>query len=116
MDDTLEVSRGPVPIDFLRTLRRNRDIVVICGNWKVLVTHVPDWWEFISTMGPDHVSKDYPGHKMSLLRELKTYLPGKRGYIMVGNKYIGNPQVADDVAARQAGWTFLVAEEWQRLL
>lgn len=57
VDDTLEVSNGPVTVSALRELVAQGHIVGLCGNWAVFVRAVADWQRLISFLGPLGISK-----------------------------------------------------------
>lgn len=107
VDETLEVSGGPVTLQAVADLRSEGHVTGICGNWAVMC-HVPRWHLICSFVGPAHNACECgrPYAKADFLRQLMTYMPGER-YIMVGN----DPEVfgaSDDKnAAEAAGWAFL---------
>ena len=43
VDDTLEVSNGPVKLADLVKLREAGHIVGLCGNWAMVTQHRPGW-------------------------------------------------------------------------
>ena len=43
VDETLEVSNGPVQLFDLVKLREYGHIVGLCGNWAMVTRHCPDW-------------------------------------------------------------------------
>lgn len=57
VDETLEVSNGPVSVAALRALREQGHIVGLCGNWAVFVRALPDWHRIVSFIGPLQLSK-----------------------------------------------------------
>jgi len=42
VDETLEVSKGPVKLFDLVKLRAHGHIVGLCGNWAMVTLHCPD--------------------------------------------------------------------------
>ena len=101
VDDTLDVSNGPVPVAALRALCEAGHIVGLCGNWAVLVRAVPDWHRLVSFVGPLGLSK------ADFLTELRLHVAAG-GYVMVGNDpATGRGASADREAAEQAGWQFI---------
>jgi hypothetical protein len=101
VDDTLEVSEGPVAVSALRTLVEEGHVVGLCGNWAVFVHAVPDWHRVVSFLGPFAVTK------ASFLVQLRLHAPAS-DYIMVGNDpATGRGNSADRAAAEQAGWRFI---------
>ena len=100
VDDTLEVSGGPIDIKSIHELKPLGDIVGLNGNWAVVVQSVPAWHRIFSFIGPMEMSKDI------FLKQLRTYIPAE-DYIMVGN-IIGVSGASDDQgAADRAGWRFI---------
>jgi hypothetical protein len=100
VDDTLEVSRGPITIASIRDLRAQGHIVGLNGNWAVAVQTVTMWHRLFSFIGPMEMSKD------TFLNQLKTHVRAE-DYVMVGN-IIGISGGSDDQgAANLAGWRFI---------
>ena len=100
VDDTLEVSGGPVKVKSIADLRPAGDVVGLNGNWAVAVQRVPLWHRIFSFIGTMEMSKDV------FLRQLKTYIRAD-DYIMVGN-ILGVSGASDDQgAASLAGWRFI---------
>jgi hypothetical protein len=101
VDDTLEVSSGPVSVGTLRNLVKQGHIVGLCGNWAVFVRAVPDWHRIVSFLGPFSVSK------AEFLVQLGLHVPAGE-YVMVGNDpETGWGSSADRAAAQEAGWRFI---------
>jgi hypothetical protein len=100
VDDTLEVSGGPISIVSVGSLKPQGHIVGLNGNWAVVVQTVPLWHRIFSFVGPMEMSKD------TFLNQLKTYIPAD-DYVMVGN-IKGISGASDDAgAASLAGWRFI---------
>lgn len=101
VDETLEVSNGPIPVAALRTLREEGHIVGLCGNWAVFVRAVPEWHRIVSFVGPLQLSK------ADFLGQLRLYVRAGE-YVMVGNDpATGWGSSADREAAEEAGWQFI---------
>lgn len=100
VDETLEVSGGPVSLAAVALCAAEGNIVGICGNWAVLCQRYPGWHRLFSFIG----TMDIP--KAAFLRQIRTYIPAKE-YVMVGNDptYFGKSQ--DRAAAEAAGWRFI---------
>ena len=106
VDDTLEVSEGPVTVASLRELVNRGEIVGLCGNWAVFVRAVPEWHRLISFLGPLGLSK------AEFLIQLRTYVPA-REYVMVGNDPdTGVGASPDREAARDAGFRFVLERDF----
>jgi hypothetical protein len=100
VDETLEVSKGPVKLADLVTLRQHGHIVGLCGNWAMVTLHCPDWHHICSFVGPCGIEKH------DFLRQLQQYIPA-HDYVMVGN-ILGLSGASDDRgAAERAGWRFI---------
>ena len=106
VDDTLEVSNGPVTVAALRDLVERGQIVGLCGNWAVLVRAIGDWQRFVSFLGPLGLTK------AEFLTQLKLYIPAA-DYVMVGNDpSTGNGSSPDRSAADAAGWRFVLERDF----
>jgi hypothetical protein len=77
VDETLEVSAGPIQITKLRELAKEH-IVGLCGNWALFVKSVGDWHTFISFVGPMEMTKE------AFLEQLATHVKAD-SYFMVGS-------------------------------
>lgn len=107
VDDTLEVSNGPVKLADLAALHERGQIVGLCGNWAVVTLHYPGWHRICSFLGPCGIEKH------DFLRELRQYIPGE-DYVMVGN-VVGVSGASDDRgAAERAGWRFIRESEFAK--
>jgi hypothetical protein len=107
VDDTLEISDGPVPLAALRQLREEGHIVGLCGNWALFVRKVPAWHRLVSFLGPIQFSS-----KADFLGQLRMYITAS-DYILVGNDPVtGWGSSADREAAELAGWRFLREAEF----
>ena len=91
VDETLEVSGGPIPIAALRDLAALGHIVGLCGNWACLTHQIPDWASFISFIGPMEMTK------AAFLRQLKSFIRADE-HVMVGNIF-GVSGASDDKGA-----------------
>jgi len=101
VDETLEVSNGPVAVEALRSLGAEGHIVGLCGNWAVFVRKVPEWHRVVSFLGPFALSK------ADFLAQLRLYVRAG-DYVMVGNDpATGWGNSADRAAAERAGWRFI---------
>jgi hypothetical protein len=100
VDDTLEVSSGPVSLASVRALTFDGHIVGLNGNWAVVVRSLPLWHRIFSFIGPMQMSKDL------FLNELRTYIRAD-DYVMVGNIKGVSGASDDEGAANLAGWRFI---------
>ena len=100
VDETLEVSGGPISLHTLYGLWNQGNIVGNCGNYAALTLRVPMWHRYISFLGPMNMTKE------DFLKQIKSYVPADR-YIMVGN-IRGISGASDDQGAAQlADWEFV---------
>lgn len=100
VDETLEISAGPVKLDSLMALRVEGHIVGICGNMGAFCQRVSGWQHLISFLGQGQLPKDV------FLHNLKINIPAD-DYVMVGN-ILGVSGASDDQgAAARAGWRFI---------
>jgi hypothetical protein len=100
VDDTLEVSGGPITIVSIDRLKPEGHVVGLNGNWAVVVQSVPLWHRIFSFIGPMEMSKDI------FLSQLKTYICAD-DYVMVGNIQGISGASDDEGAAALAGWRFI---------
>jgi hypothetical protein len=101
VDETLDVSDGPVPVAALRALCEEGHIVGLCGNWAAFVRAVPEWHRIVSFVGPLGLSK------ADFLTQLRLHVRAD-GYVMVGNDpATGWGESADREAAELSGWQFI---------
>jgi hypothetical protein len=84
VDETLEVSNGPVKLLDLAKLREQGHIVGLCGNWAMVTLHCPDWHHICSFVG------------------------------MVGNILGISGASDDRGAAERAGWRFIQESAFAR--
>lgn len=100
VDETLEMSGGPVKIQHLAALKRDGHCIGICGNWARVVQAVQGWENLVSFIGPMEMSK------AGFLNQIKVFIRAD-DYIIVGN-IPGVSGVSDDQnAAKLAGWRFI---------
>lgn len=105
VDQTLEISDGPILMKSVIDLHNEGHAVGICGNWgRACQTYIA-WHYLFSFIGPMSVH-GIALPKANFLIELKTYIPAD-DYIMVGNdpKLFGLSQ--DRVQAELATWRFV---------
>jgi hypothetical protein len=100
VDETLDVSAGPVSMASIAEVKRRGDIVGLNGNWAVVVQTVPLWHRLFSFIGPMEMSKEI------FLKQLKTYIRAD-DYVMVGNIKGISGASDDEGAAGLAGWRFI---------
>lgn len=100
VDETIEVSAGPVPLSALAELRKSGCIVGLCGNWAVFVERTPNWQEYVSFMGPHGTPKE------TFLESMRASLKADE-YVMVGNIKGVSGASDDQGAAERSGWRFI---------
>ncbi|MCZ6620530.1 MAG: hypothetical protein O7C72_01315 [Deltaproteobacteria bacterium] len=105
VDETLEISGGPIKLDQMTQLRNEGHIVGICGNWIIFVQAVTGWHDLVSFLSIGI------GEKSEFLNQIKQYIRAEE-YIMVGN-ILGVSGASDDKgAAETAGWRFIKESEF----
>ena len=110
VDETLEISNGPVTLQSMMDLRLQGHIVGICGNMHVFC-QVPGWHHLISFLGQSYLPKEV------FLHGLKENIPAD-DYVMVGNVqgeknklgYVCNSKCSE--AARLSGWRFIKEDDF----
>jgi hypothetical protein len=111
VDDTLDISNGPVPLEDLRVLKMQGHIIGVNGNWGRFLDAVKDWAELISFYGPKEGSTN---GKVFTLMKAKHDWPFAEQYIFVGNvpAWFNRPVSNDIEAAVAANWTFIPERYW----
>ena len=114
VDETLEISNGPIPLTALVELRDQGQIVGLCGNLHCFMERVPKWWEYISvTTNFDTLTT--LGGLLPKEYWLRTFLVSCRTaeeYILVGN-VLGVSGASDDKgSAERAGWRFIKEDDF----
>lgn len=104
VDETLEISNGPIKIHSLIELRELGHIVGICGNMQVFCS-LSNWHRIISFLGQSFLPKDV------FLHGLKINIPADE-YIMVGNRLGVTGASDDEGAAQRAGWRFILERDF----
>ena len=105
VDETLEVSGGPITLQQLIDLKDNDNIVGLCGNWAMVTMQVKNWHHLFSFLNAGC------NNKVEFLKNLKQYVPADR-YVHVGN-ILGVSGSSDDKgSAEKAGWDFLSETEF----
>jgi len=116
VDETLEISAGPVTLKSLMDLRVGGAIVGICGNVTAFCTRVPGWQHLISfTLNLDFhpLTGLYNPPKDLWLRTFREVtFPGAEEYVMVGNVKGVSGASDDKGAADRAGWRFIRESEF----
>jgi hypothetical protein len=105
IDETLEVSNGPVTMASVRALADEGHIVGLCGNYGVVTRIVPHWNKYISFIGQMLMTK------RDFLTQVGMNLTGTE-YVMVGNDPAHYGASNDIEEARAAGWRFIREDEF----
>jgi len=106
VDETLEVSGGPVKINQLINLRKQGHIIGLCGNFAVFVQRVGGWNHLISLM---KISRE---PKRIFLSEVRQFIPAAR-YVMVGNVNPTGGNYSDREEAVVAGFEFIEEKDFK---
>ena len=105
VDETLEISGGPVLLNDLIVLRQAGHCLGLCGNWGLATQLIRNWHVLFSFVGPLGTPKD------EMLRMLSSYILAEE-CILVGNDPALFGASNDVEAARLAGWRFLTEERF----
>lgn len=124
VDETLEISNGPVTLAMVEELRGQGHAVGICGNWGLFCSVVPDWHRRISFVNciPPAFVQGMAGQgvrvdKAWFLNHLQQYVRAEE-YVLVGNRPGRTNSLGvvthseDEEAARLAGWKFLLEDDF----
>ncbi len=123
VDETLEISNGPVRLQALADLRDAGEIVGICGNWGLFVQLVPNWHQLVSFVNCSPVFQTSDGcvvgDKAWWLFHFKQYVLADE-YVLVGNVFgrvnsLGHVCGSkDSEAAARAGWRFILEDDFAK--
>ena len=121
VDETLEISNGPVKLQSMMDLRVAGHIVGICGNWGLFCSRVQGWHNLASFVNCCFVAQDQTGKiygdKGWFLGQLKMYIPAEE-YIHVGNRFGRVNSLGytcgshDEEAAQIAGYRFILEDDF----
>lgn len=100
VDETLEVSGGPVTLEMMADLRRRGCVVGLCGNWAAFCHRVVGWQNLVSFMNAGTPNKE------THLTDIKRYVPAD-DFVLVGNVLGVSGSSDDQGAALRAGWRFI---------
>lgn len=103
VDDTLEVSNGPVKLADLEHLSSEGHVIGLCGNWPVFRENVKVA-PYITFVGPR--SEPWTSDKPEFLKHLKKNHRADE-YVMVGNIQGVSGASDDKGAAEKAAWRFI---------
>lgn len=124
VDECLEISNGPITIQSLKDLHEEGHIVGLCGRLAAFIPVVPDWHRFISvTMNFDFGYNGWYGLALIpkhiwLHNFMHLVCPGLEEYVLVGNQFGRENSKGfkcgsqDDIAAKVAGWRFILEDEF----
>ena len=114
VDETLEISNGPVTLNMIKELREQGHATGLCGNWGCYFSKVADWPKYISFF---NAFIDKPQF-MKLLKEQSGPFMDVEEFVMVGNilherNSLGFRCGSDDKgAAEYAGWRFIKEDDF----
>lgn len=107
VDETLEISGGPVKLQELSELMQDGHKVGICGNWAAFLAKAPHLTKALSFCGPHEIPKE------DFLKAVRDAHPADE-HIMVGN-IKGVSGSSDDLgAAKRSGWKFIQEFEFSK--
>ena len=117
VDETLEISNGPVFLSDIMALKQADGVCVgLCGNWGKFFALVHRWQDYISFFNGFIDKKEY----MKLLREHSGPYMGATEFVMVGNQKGRTNSLgfvtesADSAAAAYAGWRFILEDDFAK--
>lgn len=99
IDETLDLSGGPVRLVELAILRAQGHVVGLCGNWAMVTRNVPFWPLLICFFNA-------AAEKAAFLEQVRLHVPAEE-YVMVGNILNVSGASDDQGAAARAGWRFI---------
>lgn len=105
VDETLEVSAGPVTFQSLADLLNEGHILGLCGNWAVVTQRIKNWHRLFSFIGPMEMTKE------AFLIQLQTYVPCEE-IVMVGNIKGVTGRSDDEGAAKRVGVRFIMEKDF----
>ena len=124
VDETLEISNGPVTLHMMQELREQGHVVGICGNWGLFCQVVQGWQNLISFVNcvPPLFVQAAAGQgvrvdKAWFLNHLQQYVRADE-YILVGNVKGEKNSLGficgseDSEAAKLAGWRFIKEDDF----
>lgn len=121
VDETLEISNGPVTLQSMMDLRVDGHIVGVVGNWGKFVQCVPGWQHLVSFINITVLARDESGKvhgdKDWYLQHLAKYVAADE-YVMVGNVFGDKNSLGfvcgshDSEAAAAAGWRFIKEDDF----
>lgn len=122
VDETLEISNGPVSLQSMMDLRVAGHVVGLCGNWGLFTRMVAGWQHVVSFLNCSpvvQVGNEVVGDKAWWMKHFKMYVPAD-DYVMVGNVF-GERNSLGFVcgsrcseAAAAAGWRFIKEDDFAK--
>lgn len=111
VDETLEISNGPVTLAMMEEVRLAGAIVGICGNMSKWCSTVPDWHRRVSFVGQGFLPKHLFLHclRLNIVAD---------DYVMVGNiigekNSLGFVCGSNDIGeAGLCGWRFIKEDDF----
>lgn len=123
VDETLEISNGPVSLHSLMELRTQGHIVGLCGNWGLFCQRVQGWQHLVSFLNCSPVVQVNGVHigdaKAWGLSTFRQYTNVEE-YILVGNIHGEKNSLGfvcgsrDSEAAQIAGWRFIKEDDFAK--
>ena len=109
VDDTMEMSGGPVTISMVENEYRAGNLIGLLGNWMLAIQSWSDWWIAISFL---YFQGDSPsGEKDYWMWVIKRAVIAQE-YVMVGN----GPGLGynDKAASERGGFRFISENDFAR--
>lgn len=106
VDETLEITGGPVKFTQLINLHSQGHIIGLCGNFAAVTLNTTGWHHLFSLI------KITGGRKHEWLTAVKKYIPADR-YIMIGNTNPQNSPYSDREEAQLANWEYIEEKQFK---
>jgi hypothetical protein len=126
VDETLDISNGPVRLEELLALRGMGHVVGLCGNWGLFCQMVPEWQRYVSFLNclPPFFVAGMQGmavrvDKAWFLNHLQQYVKAD-DYVLVGNVKGEKNSLGfvcgseDSEAAKLSGWRFIKEDDFAK--
>lgn len=104
VDETLEISGGPVTFQSIIDLKAQGNIVGLCGNWGLITRNTRGWENLFSLI-------NIGAEKVAFMQHILRYIPAE-DYIMVGNRKGGLSPDDEELTRLAGGWRFIAEKDF----
>lgn len=112
VDETLEISNGPVTLAMMEEVRAQGHIVGICGNWGLFCHAVQNWHSKVSFLSVGIPKAEWLAHFARYVRADEYVLVGNVKGTLNSLGVVCNSE--DSIAAAQANWRFIKEDDFAR--